>query len=1120
MSISKKARDIFLAVLMVLSFVACNKSSAEGVNADLVVYGKIFTSEGNQIVEAFAVKDGKYIYVGDKAGAEAFIEAGKTEVVDYTGKGLVMPGCGNGHAHYSMGYGIQSVGTVVDREDSVEKFLTEIVPAAVKKAKDTGATAIFGFGWNGLTFPQNMPTRQQLDAICSDIPIYFADEGGHSGIVNTIALVNAGIMKTDGTVLKKEIRGGEIVMGTDGTPTGYLKEQAGTYVRSFMDNENLFPVDMAKENMAKIQEHLLSEGYTMYLDGYSTYFFNDNFYKAAQQMDKAGDMRFVLGLAYEIDSWMDIDARLAQAGNAKKYASTRVKPNWIKLFMDGVVEAGTGFVDPLYPDGHQGVANWTEEELTDITRKANENGVTMHVHVMGNKGVNRIVNAFINGGKDEMRNTLVHVYKANQSDYKRMADNNIYVTAAMLWHHSQEELREFMIKMLPEGMSDKGYPMRSFFDYGVNVSSHSDFPALSGSPDDPFGIMEIAVTGVLHSENGAPWWPEELVTREQAITALTINVAKQMFIENERGSVKEGKYADFLLVNKDVLTCPVTEIHNAKPEATYFEGQKVFSSKDTQDDVYSYNGFGALESFEEVKAQLRAQYGENKKITDGNYDKSLAVKCVNGTFVGKKTENIIEYKGIPFVGKQPVGELRWKAPVDVVPDDGIYEAYYNGKTPRQVEALGEDASLYVQGEDCLYLNIWKADDTSTEKKPVMVWIHGGAFEMGGTADPVYNAYNLVKENPDVIIASIEYRVGVFGFFHLSHLPDGKDYPDAQNLGLMDQMMGLKWIHENIAAFGGDPDNVTIFGESAGGGSVTLLPLIKGSHKYFKRVIAQSGAPVFTRSTEEAINCTNEVMDILGCKTVADLQKVNVEKLLQVCAVTLGLRVWAERDGNYLPLDPYEAYANGAAKDIDIMQGCHKDEMGYFVVGFGLEGYNAWAADRKAKKMAQLTEEEKALVESFCNDAKDVSPEYSSTTRLFDQIVFIAPLFRVSENQVIAGGKCYTYFFTPESSIPMMRSGHAVELTPVFKYDNKYERAFDETFAKTMRRMWVQFAKTGNPSLSAENSPDGKAHEWPLYDLENKQLMIFDEFDIHPAKESDMKILDWYRTYFLTKYYCI
>ena len=147
----------------------------------------------------------------------------------------------------------------------------------------------------------------------------------------------------------------------------------------------------------------------------------------------------------------------------------------------------------------------------------------------------------------------------------------------MLWHHRSTELRDELNRTLPEGMKDKGFPLKSFFDHGVNVSSHSDFPATSGSPDDPFGIMEITVTGLYHAEEGQPWWTEELLTREQALTALTINVAKQMFIENERGSIKTGKYADFLLVTKDVLSCPENEIHEAKPAATYFEGKKVFS---------------------------------------------------------------------------------------------------------------------------------------------------------------------------------------------------------------------------------------------------------------------------------------------------------------------------------------------------------------------------------------------------------------------------------------------------------------------------------------------------------------------------------------------------------------
>jgi para-nitrobenzyl esterase len=524
-----------------------------------------------------------------------------------------------------------------------------------------------------------------------------------------------------------------------------------------------------------------------------------------------------------------------------------------------------------------------------------------------------------------------------------------------------------------------------------------------------------------------------------------------------------------------------------------------------------------LKALNEAKERVRARYGENKRITDGNYDKALAVKCVNGTFVGKKTGTVISYKGIPFTGKPPVGELRWKAPVEYGPDDGIYEAYYNAKSPLQNEDISEGGSLYYQSEDCLYLNIWKADEACASK-PVMVWIHGGGYSMGATGDPLYDLHNLVEENPDVIAISIAYRVGIFGYVHLSHLPDGGDYPDAQNLGPMDQMMALKWIHENIAGFGGDPDNVTIFGESAGGGSVTTLPLIEGAHQYIKRVIAQSGAPSITVSTEEAIECTNEVMELLGCKTVADLGKVDAEKLLQASAVT-DLLIGPERDGKYLPLDPYEAYAKGALKDIELLHGCNKDEMNYFVYFMEPDAFETWAADRKLKKIAKLPDEDRERVESFLSSAE--GEEYEKDSRLFSQLWFNAAHIRLSEAQTEGGGKSYTYYFTPESSLTYMKCGHATELASVLNHPEENDctgRIFDETFSKTMRKMWVQFAKTGNPSLSADISPDGKAHVWPLYDPQERQVMVFDEFDIHPAKESEVKIVDWDRTYPLTKYF--
>ena len=518
----------------------------------------------------------------------------------------------------------------------------------------------------------------------------------------------------------------------------------------------------------------------------------------------------------------------------------------------------------------------------------------------------------------------------------------------------------------------------------------------------------------------------------------------------------------------------------------------------------------------EIENQRIPQYGENQKITDGNYDKSLAVKCINGTFVGKKAENIISYFGIPFVGQQPIGALRWKAPVDVTPDDGVYEAYYYGKAP--IQEVGDPAAEYGTGEDCLYLNVWRADDAAA-KKPVIVWIYGGAFDVGGSTDPQYDCHNFIQENPDVIVVTISYRVNIMGFFHLSHLADGKDYQDSQNLGLLDQKMALKWVHENIAGFGGDPDNVTIWGESAGGGSCTLLPLIKGSQKYFKRVISQSGAPAQTRSKEQAIAVTNTVMEALGCKTVADLQKVSAEDLMKVWAPrfglynVLGVRTMPERDGIHLPLNPWEAYANGAAKDIEFLQGCNKDEMNTFMAAMDMDTWNAWAKERTAEKLTQLSDKEKELVESYCND--------ESAVQLFSQIMFVAPQIRLSDEQTKAGGKSYTYYYRVESSQPLIKAGHASELSVVFahpEFDEFTGRAYDETFCKTMRKMWVQFAKTGNPSLSADISPDGKAKEWPLYDLKDRQVMVLDEFDIHLEKEAELKIVDWERTYFLTNYY--
>lgn len=578
----------FATLAAIFAFASCsdndNKEPIPGGNAaDMVVYGTVYTVEDDApLAEAFAVKDGKYVYVGNAEGAKAYVGE-KTTVVDHRGKGMVTPGFADCHSHYLMAEAMNSMGSLQFELKTVPQRLLLDVALEYQEAKAAGKPAIYGFGWTYQIFEAfGMPTLEQLDAVCPDIPLYLSDGEGHKGLANSVSLRKAGFIDENGNRTSLNIKGGEVVVDNDGKATGLLKEQAGTYCKHHaIDFNTLLDKDKAIDAVSNARDALHSKGYVSYLCGWANYYGNLRFYEAAKTLDAAGNLNLNLGLAYEIESSSQNPlAEVDNAAKTKEFSTAHINPNYIKMFVDGTVETGTGYVTIPYLDKDKGVGepNWTSEDFANITTKANSNNITMHVHAMGDAGVHFAINAFITAGKKEMRNALIHVRNVLDTDYKVIADNNIVVSSGFLWHVATEVALENFRKTLPEKYATEMYPMKSYFDNGVIMSAHTDFPALSGSSEKPFDMMEIACTGVMPDKNDKPFWTAELINRKQALKAMTINGAYQMHSEKERGSIKVGKYADFVIADKDVMneSCPVGQIHTAKVTNTFFEGKQVY----------------------------------------------------------------------------------------------------------------------------------------------------------------------------------------------------------------------------------------------------------------------------------------------------------------------------------------------------------------------------------------------------------------------------------------------------------------------------------------------------------------------------------------------------------------
>ncbi|MCR5505430.1 MAG: carboxylesterase family protein [Bacilli bacterium] len=494
-----------------------------------------------------------------------------------------------------------------------------------------------------------------------------------------------------------------------------------------------------------------------------------------------------------------------------------------------------------------------------------------------------------------------------------------------------------------------------------------------------------------------------------------------------------------------------------------------------------------LAIIEDNKKQLSALYGENKELKE-NPDLSHSIKCFNGTFVPKIKDNVRIFKGIPFA-LPPIGERRWKRPAPVEASDKIFEAYYNGKSPIQTHILSERASCYPQSEDCLYLNMWINDDCQDKNKPIMVFIHGGSYGWGGTADPLYDGYNFIKLHPDVILITIAYRIGLFGFVDLSYLEGGDEYEDAPNLGLLDQIEALRWIKQNGQAFNGDINNVTVFGESAGGGSVSLLPIIPEAKGLFHRVIAESGSVALTYSKIECKLFTDLLKKHAKTKSIRGLMDLSEEELIKVNEAINDYNNFPMRDGRIVPLNPYEAYEQGASSDIDMMIGTNANELNYWfgelggVFTYSLAMPFKYETDLKLISNKDLLNVKRFMKEYHGNRIEKV-------TEFYNEMMFRLPAIKQAEGHSLNKGNVYMYYWKEPSHVPYFKCCHAVELAYVFNNieDTIYTgKPANKELAKEVSTMWVNFAKRGNPSTEKIT--------WNKYDVNDRKTLFIKKDDI-------------------------
>lgn len=479
--------------------------------------------------------------------------------------------------------------------------------------------------------------------------------------------------------------------------------------------------------------------------------------------------------------------------------------------------------------------------------------------------------------------------------------------------------------------------------------------------------------------------------------------------------------------------------------------------------------------------------GMDYAIVNTAYDLDT-VKTEAGLVTGiQNTEgNIRIFKGIPFAAP-PVGELRWQAPQPVQHWEGVRKADTFGPSPMQNEpapfSMWTEEFLIPKepiSEDCLYLNVWTGARSSAEKRPVLVWIYGGGFNSGGSAVPIYDGEALARKG--IVFVSINYRVGIFGFFAHPALTEASGKNASGNYGLMDQMAALQWVQKNIAAFGGDPDNVTIAGQSAGSMSVNCLVASPLAENLFQKAIAHSGGS-FTRGNatlQQAEQAGVKIAQSLDAPSIDALRKIPAEVILQKAQGMRGPII----DGYVLPDAIADIFAAGKQNDVALLTGWNEDEGLLF-------GPIKNAAEFRKQAEQQYGTDAKTFLQYYPATNDNIAAV--SQLKLSRDMIFGVHNYTWANIQSQQGNaQVYVYRFTRKvpATGEYVKYGafHTGEVPYAYdnlKFVNRPWKPVDYVLAQVMSSYWTNFIKSGNPNGNG-------LPQWPAYTTQNKQIMILSE----------------------------